>query len=166
MPGKRRTRNGRRGNDPKNASQQRQSAGSRDGNSTPHANTGSSQQSRKGAGAGAKSGSNNVSRSTDNNGQNGSTAQGQTTTTSLPSSEEQYTPTAGFNYDAVDAALKQGYDLRAPLYKPEPNVAQPARPETPWGLKPGSMANGKDFWLDLRKQVAALQQTGGTSQGG
>ncbi|KAL2444554.1 hypothetical protein ABEF95_017051 [Exophiala dermatitidis] len=161
MPGNRRTRNGRRGNDSKNASQQRQSAGSRDG--TPHAN--SSQQSRKGAGA--KSGSNaSLSRSTDNNGQNGSAAAGQPTGNIVPSSEEQYTPTAGFNYDAVDAALKQGYDLRAPLYKPEPNVAQTTKPETPWGLKPGSMANGKDFWLDLRKQVAALQQSGGTSQGG
>lgn len=30
----------------------------------------------------------------------------------------------------------------------------------------GAMTNGKDFWLDLRKQVFALQQSGGTSQGG
>jgi len=33
-------------------------------------------------------------------------------------------------------------------------------------LLAGAMANGKDFWLELRKQVTALQQTGGTSQGG
>ncbi|EXJ78217.1 hypothetical protein A1O3_09378 [Capronia epimyces CBS 606.96] len=78
---------------------------------------------------------------------------------------EQHVATAGFNSDAVEAILQQGYDAKAPLYKPETKT-QTAKPESPWGLKPGAMANGKDFWLDLRKQVAALQQTGGTSQGG
>jgi len=61
--------------------------------------------------------------------------------------------------------LKQGYEAKAPLYKPE-TKSQTAAPQSPWGVKPGAMANGKDFWLDLRRQVAGLQQTGGVSQGG
>merc|ERR1711939_1263270 len=44
--------------------------------------------------------------------------------------------------------------------------SQSTKTESPWGVKPGAMASGKDFWIDLRKQVAALQQSGGTSRGG
>jgi len=72
---------------------------------------------------------------------------------------------AGFNRGAVEVMLKQGYDSKAPLYKPEAK-SQITKAESPWGVKPGTMANGKDFFLELRKQVTALQQSGGTSQGG
>ncbi|KAJ9615567.1 hypothetical protein H2200_001642 [Cladophialophora chaetospira] len=153
---KRKPRSGRRGNDTRGvnsnsaSNQQRQStsasAASRDG-SNP------SQNKRAGKGT------SNLTKSTDNV-QNGSTP----TTPSLPPPDD-HVSIAGFNAAAVDATLKKGYDAKAPLYKaeakPQPPVAQ-----SPWGAKPGAMASGKDFWLDLRRQVAALQQTGGVSQGG
>ncbi|EXJ88433.1 hypothetical protein A1O1_05363 [Capronia coronata CBS 617.96] len=144
MPGHR-NRNGRRGNDPRGTNPQRQSTGPRAG--TPNAS-----QARRGAKAGS-----NMNRSIDSV-HNGSARQA----TPPP---EQHVAMAGFNSDAVEAVLRQGLDTKAPVYKPE-TTPQTTKPESPWGLKPGAMANGKDFWLDLRKQVAALQQTGGTSQGG
>ncbi|GAB1215671.1 hypothetical protein ATERTT37_004863 [Aspergillus terreus] len=35
----------------------------------------------------------------------------------------------------------------------------------PWGSKPNNMANGKDFFLELRKQVTALRQGGNVAGG-
>ncbi|KIX01664.1 uncharacterized protein Z518_09390 [Rhinocladiella mackenziei CBS 650.93] len=145
MPGHR-TRNGRRGNDPRGANQQRQSAGSRDA-------AFNAPQGRRGGKA-----SSNISKSTDNI-QNGPATQ-----TSLPLADD-HGPMPGFNSDAVEAMLKQGYEAKAPLYKPDAK-SQGAKSESPWGMKPGAMASGKDFWLDLRKQVTALQQSGGIGQGG
>ncbi|KAK4938615.1 hypothetical protein LTR10_020966 [Elasticomyces elasticus] len=139
-------RNGRRGNDSKGASQQRQPGGLRDG--TPNSN-----QSKRGG----KS-SSNVNRSADN------TSNGPSSQTSVPPPDD-HVPIAGFNAEAVEAMLKQGYATKAPLYKQD-SKPQTAKSDGPWGAKPGAMANGKDFWLDLRKQVAALQQSGGTSRGG
>jgi len=101
---------------------------------------------------------------------------------SLP--HDDHVPMNGFNVAEVDALLKKGYDARAPLYKPDSLKPQPASTGSPWGAKreyntthlkadiitntgqAGAMASGKDFWLELRKQITALQQTGGTSQGG
>jgi len=89
--------------------------------------------------------------------QNGPTMQ------SVLSPSDGYVPAAGL--EAVEAMLKQGCDAKAVPYKPE-TKPQTAKADTPWGVKPGAMSNGKDFWSDLRKQVTALQQSGGTSQGG
>ncbi|OAL25207.1 hypothetical protein AYO22_05084 [Fonsecaea multimorphosa] len=100
-----------------------------------------------------------MSRSSDNI-QNGPT----TTPTTLPPPDD-HVPIAGFNADVVEATLKRGYEVKAPLYKLD-TKSQAATPASPWGAKPGAMASGKDFWLDLRRQVGALQQTGGISQGG
>ena len=94
---------------------------------------------------------------------------------------------AGVNMDEIEAMLQAGYDAKAPTYKPDLK-AQTSKSESPWGVKreinlpsPSApknnqytdkhhtasfMGNGKDFWLELRKQVYALQQSGGTSQGG
>lgn len=155
------TRNGRRGND-SSANQHRSTtstASSRD--ATPGAT-----QSRRGG----KS-TQGLNRSTDT-----------ASPASLPGQDE-HVPHVGFNAAAVDAVLKQGFDAKAPLFKPE-SKPQPTKSESPWGLKgksllsvcssrqfidndlAGAMASGRDFWLDLRKQVFALQQSGGTSQGG
>ncbi|KEF63762.1 uncharacterized protein A1O9_01740 [Exophiala aquamarina CBS 119918] len=142
-----RARNGRRGNDSKSANPNRSTAGSRDG--TPGAG-----QSKRGGKTGP-----GVNRSADTGAQNGPA-----TLSALPSSDE-HVPLAGFNPDAVDAALKQGFESKAPLFKPEAKP-QTTKTESPWGVKAGAMTSGKDFWLDLRKQVFALQQSGGTSQGG
>ncbi|GJP92603.1 PAP2 family protein [Aspergillus niger] len=49
-------------------------------------------------------------------------------------------------------------------YKPQGKDVN-NRASGPWGAKPNQMANGKDFFLELRKQVTALQQ-GGTVAGG
>ncbi|KIW22997.1 hypothetical protein, variant [Cladophialophora immunda] len=115
-------RPGRRGNDPRgaNSNQQRQStsasAASRDGSSHTY-------QSRRGGKAGS-----NLSKSSDNI-QNGPT----TTPTTLPPQDD-HVPLAGFNSDVVEAMLKQGYEARAPLYKPD-TKSQAATPQSPWGVK-------------------------------
>ncbi|ETI26204.1 hypothetical protein G647_02981 [Cladophialophora carrionii CBS 160.54] len=147
-----RNRAGRRGNDSRgaNSNLHRQStsasAVSRDGTNA--------NQNRRGG-----KGPSNLSKSTDNV-RNGPNAPA----TSLPPPDD-HIPMAGFNAGAVEAMLKQGYEPKTSLYKPDAKSQAPS-PSSPWGAKPGSMANGKDFWLDLRRQVAALQQTGGVSQGG
>lgn len=111
-----RARNGRRGNDSKGANQHRSTTGSRDG--TPSAS-----QSRRGGKVAP-----NVNRSTDIAAQNGPATQA-----TLPPQDE-HAPLAGFNADAVDAALKQGFESKAPLFKPEAKP-QITKPEGPWGMK-------------------------------
>lgn len=114
-----RNRTGRRGNDPRGASanqQQRQSAGSRDG--IPIAQ----QQSRRGGKLGST-----MNKSISDNTQNGPLAQ-----PSVPPPDD-HVPIAGFNSDAVAAMLKQGYDAKASLYKPDAKVQ--TKPESPWGAK-------------------------------
>ncbi|KIW17094.1 hypothetical protein PV08_04285 [Exophiala spinifera] len=144
-----RNRGGRRGPESRGPNQQqRPSGGSRDG--TP----GATQGRRGGRGGGST-----LNRSSDGM-QNGSSSH---TAASTPSDD--HVPMTGYNSGAVEAMLKQGYDARAPLYKPEAKTPA-TKPESPWGAKPGAMVGGKDFWLELRKQVAALQQSGGTSRGG
>lgn len=111
-----RARNGRRGHDSKSANQNRSTAGSRDG--TP----GAGQSKRGGKTAPG------VNRSADSGAQNGPATQ-----SALPSQDE-HVPLAGFNPDAVDAALKQGFESKAPLFKPEAKP-QTTKPESPWGVK-------------------------------
>jgi hypothetical protein len=115
-----RARNGRRGNDSKGANQHRSTAGSRDG--TPGAS-----QSRRGGKSAP-----NVNRSTDTAAPNGPATQA-----TLPSQDE-HVPLAGFNPDAADAVLKQGFDSKAPLFKPEAKP-QTTKPEGPWAIKGGSI---------------------------
>lgn len=113
------TRNGRRGNDSKGANQHRSAtstASSRDG--TPGAN-----QSRRGG----KTAS-GLNRSTETAAQNGPASP------ASPAIQDEHIPHAGFNAGAVDAALKQGFDSRAPVFKPEAKP-QPTKSESPWGLK-------------------------------
>lgn len=53
-------------------------------------------------------------------------------TASTPSDD--HLPMTGYNSGAVETTLKQGYDGKAPLYKPE--AKPPAtKPESPWGTK-------------------------------
>ncbi|KAL6236750.1 hypothetical protein BDW75DRAFT_229265 [Aspergillus navahoensis] len=77
-------------------------------------------------------------------------------------SQDQHTPVGGFNAAEAKAALR-----RAPkpyFYKAQGKDAN-NRASGPWGSKPNTMANGKDFFLELRKQVTALRQ-GGSVAGG
>lgn len=114
--GARSPRNARRANDIRPNSQSRQAPAPRDVAT-------SANQSRRGG----KSGASAMSRST-NNSRNGSLSQ------ATPSTYEEPPPVASSNVGSVDAALKQGFDSNAPVYKPEAKP-QPARSESPWGTK-------------------------------
>ncbi|EXJ56778.1 hypothetical protein A1O7_07122 [Cladophialophora yegresii CBS 114405] len=135
-----RNRAGRRGTD------------SRGANSNPHRqSTSASAVSRDGANAtqnrrGGR-GSSNLSKSTDNV-QNGPTAPA----ASLPPPDD-HVPMAGFNAGAVEALLKQGYEPKTSLYKPEAKSQTPS-PSSPWGAKreytgypPAMMANAVVSWI-------------------
>jgi hypothetical protein len=110
-----RNRAGRRGN----SNQQRQStsasAASRDGTNT----------SRRGGKAGSslnKSSdvSSNVSKST----------------ATAPPPQDDYVPMIGFNADAVKEILKNGFDGKATLYKPDTKAQTVTQnPQSPWGAK-------------------------------
>ncbi|KAE8147725.1 hypothetical protein BDV25DRAFT_159704 [Aspergillus avenaceus] len=71
--------------------------------------------------------------------------------------QDQHVPVRGFNAAEAKAALKK--DPREPkpfFYKP--NGKDVNRSGGPWGSKPNNMASGKDFFLELRKQVTSLRQ--------
>ncbi|PYH48818.1 uncharacterized protein BP01DRAFT_353117 [Aspergillus saccharolyticus JOP 1030-1] len=78
----------------------------------------------------------------------------------LPSGprQEQHVPVRGFNATESKTALKRGPGEPRPFfYKPQGKDTN-NRAGGPWGAKPNQMANGKDFFLELRKQVTALRQ--------
>ncbi|GLI79098.1 hypothetical protein PoHVEF18_007423 [Penicillium ochrochloron] len=55
--------------------------------------------------------------------------------------------------------LKKGpHEPKALLYKPAGKDSNNQRSGGPWGSKSNTMANGKDFFIELRKQVASLQR--------
>jgi len=79
---------------------------------------------------------------------------------------EQHKPVRGFNTVESKGALKRGpNDPKPALYKPIGKEVNNNRTSGPWASKPNTMANGKDFFIELRKQVSLLQQ-GGTVPGG
>ncbi|THD00371.1 hypothetical protein EYZ11_000098 [Aspergillus tanneri] len=76
--------------------------------------------------------------------------------------QEPHVPVRGFNAAEAKGALR-----RAPkpfFYKTGGKDAN-NRPSGPWGSKPNAMANGKDFFLELRKQVTTLKQDGNIAGG-
>ncbi|KAJ5191415.1 uncharacterized protein N7498_010400 [Penicillium cinerascens] len=75
-------------------------------------------------------------------------------------SQEQHVPVRGFNASEARNLLKRGSgEPKATPYKPA-GKDNNQRSGGPWGSKLNTMANGKDFFLELRKQVASLQRTG------
>ncbi|OAX81362.1 hypothetical protein ACJ72_04293 [Emergomyces africanus] len=85
--------------------------------------------------------------------------------------QEQHIPVKSFNAAESKGALKQGFQSagsRAPfVYKPTGKEANNSRTASgPWGSRPNCMVNGKDFFLELRKQVSALRQGGNNAAGG
>ncbi|KAE8382698.1 hypothetical protein BDV26DRAFT_253000 [Aspergillus bertholletiae] len=70
--------------------------------------------------------------------------------------QEQHVPVGGFN-----AAEAKGVLRRNPR-EPKPSPYKPGGKDTnrsgPWGSKSNTMANGKDFFLELRKQITTLRQ--------
>ncbi|RMZ92355.1 hypothetical protein DV736_g449, partial [Chaetothyriales sp. CBS 134916] len=132
--------------DPKS---QKSSAGSRDG-------TAGTQHSRR-AGKGTLS----LGRQPDVV-HSGPTAPPQLQPRARPLQEDK--PLNGFDSAEVIAMLKAGVDLKAPLYKPDARAGAPKGSR--WAAKPGAMANGKDFWLELQRQTAALLAHQGERRGG
>ncbi|MCJ1291379.1 hypothetical protein MMC34_002922 [Xylographa carneopallida] len=71
---------------------------------------------------------------------------------------------AGFNAKDTREFLKRAFtsirseDSKVLRYKAPPGPAS-TKTGGPWALKPNTMGSGKDFFLELRKQVSALQQT-------
>jgi hypothetical protein len=99
------------------------------------------------------------------------TSNGQTSPQVAPAQEESSSssiPT--FNIDEVRKMLADGVDPNAEVYRPPKSDTKPAGPSGPWAPKgenrqpllwasftnksTGSqMANGKDFFVELRKQI-------------
>ncbi|KAF2142034.1 uncharacterized protein K452DRAFT_318353 [Aplosporella prunicola CBS 121167] len=77
--------------------------------------------------------------------------------------QEEHIPVKGFNSKEAKYTLKKWYqdankvgsgDGKSVLYKPQGDVTM--RSGGVWGSKPNTMANGQDFWVQLRKQVSAF----------
>ncbi|KAL1992383.1 hypothetical protein VTN49DRAFT_4415 [Thermomyces lanuginosus] len=83
--------------------------------------------------------------------------------------QEQHVPVRGFNAAEAKNALRNGPTQSTPVrYQPSgppPRDGTANRASGPWAAKPNTMANGRDFFLELRKQVTALQN-GGNVPGG
>ncbi|KAJ5238730.1 hypothetical protein N7468_003349 [Penicillium chermesinum] len=79
------------------------------------------------------------------------------------SSQAQHVPVRGFNATEAKNILKR--EPKAVIYKPTGKDANNQRSGSPWGSKANTMVNGKDFFVELRKQVASLQR-GGPPVGG
>ncbi|KAH8700781.1 hypothetical protein BGW36DRAFT_374950 [Talaromyces proteolyticus] len=83
--------------------------------------------------------------------------------------QEQHIPVNEFNAAECKTALERVPTQPAPIkYRPSGLPAKDVatnRASGPWGVKPNSMASGKDFFLELRKQVGALQNGSSISGG-
>ncbi|KAF2089240.1 hypothetical protein K490DRAFT_63377 [Saccharata proteae CBS 121410] len=75
--------------------------------------------------------------------------------------QEAHTPVRGFNAKETKEFLKSRYQAAqfatttSTLHKVQGDLGQ--RNSGPWGSKPNAMANGQDFWVQLRKQVSNLE---------
>ncbi|KAI4187911.1 MAG: hypothetical protein LQ348_004003 [Seirophora lacunosa] len=81
--------------------------------------------------------------------------------------QEQHVSVNGFNAQDARNVLRNGLSehKKAVNYKPS-GQAQGTRSGSPWASKPNTMGNGKDFFLELRKQLTAIQQHGSERAGG
>lgn len=167
-------RGGRRGNADQQGGLQRQNTGPRDGNTTP-------QQSRRGGvGRGLPQAKH------PENSPNGPPVTNRTESkrpdTAAGVAQEEHIPVNDFNAQELRAGLKKASEVKPAVYKAVEKAAPPVRSGSPWASKrmygyskhlmhrltrPANMtAGGRDFFVELRKQVAALQQGGGTTLGG
>ncbi|WEW58831.1 hypothetical protein PRK78_004299 [Emydomyces testavorans] len=91
--------------------------------------------------------------------------------------QEPHIPVRGFNTAESKDALKKVISQRTifingrieesqPVaYKSNGKDANNVRSSGPWASKPNTMVNGKDFFLELRKQISGLQQSGNVAGG-
>ncbi|KAH8423617.1 uncharacterized protein LDX57_001377 [Aspergillus melleus] len=77
-------------------------------------------------------------------------------------SQDQHVPVRGFNAAEAKGALRRA---PRPYFYKTPGKDANNRSGGPWGSKPNAMANGKDFFLELRKQVTTLKQGGNVAGG-
>ncbi|KAM0799268.1 hypothetical protein BDR22DRAFT_326717 [Usnea florida] len=81
-----------------------------------------------------------------------------------PVSSEGSPPALPFNSQEVRDCLKNAFkslspeEVKASRY--QPGGANNTRSGGAWASNPKNMSNGKDFYVELRKQVTALQQSG------
>ncbi|PLB46019.1 hypothetical protein P170DRAFT_439708 [Aspergillus steynii IBT 23096] len=80
-------------------------------------------------------------------------------------SQDQHVPVRGFNAAEAKGALRRGPGAPRPFFYKTPGKDANNRSGGPWGSKPNSMASGKDFFLELRKQVTTLKQGGNVAGG-
>ncbi|OOQ83904.1 hypothetical protein PEBR_32848 [Penicillium brasilianum] len=99
----------------------------------------------------------------DKSGGQGGPRGGNSSWSSSSPAQDQHVPVRGFNAAEVKNVLKK--EPKAPFYKPAGKDTNNQRSGGPWGSKSNTMANGKDFFIELRKQVASLQR-GGPPVGG
>src|SRR2546423_2395930 len=161
-------RGGRKGNNDQQGGLQRSNTGPREGNTAP-------QQGRRG-GAGRSQNQTKLADNTVNGpaATNRNEANRSDTTAALP--QEDHIPVNDFNAQEVRAALKNHSEIKPAVYKAAEKPAPAARSGSPWASKrtyhyshvrrmcltsvANMTAGGKDFFVELRKQVAALQQSG------
>ncbi|KAJ6130156.1 hypothetical protein N7512_002936 [Penicillium capsulatum] len=75
--------------------------------------------------------------------------------------QEPHVPVRGFNAGEAKNILKKGPgDSKASFYKPTGKDTNNQRSGAPWGSKSNTMAGGKDFFVELRKQITTLQRSG------
>ena len=77
--------------------------------------------------------------------------------------QEEHIPVNGFNAEEIRAGMKMFYEVEPMIYKPAKKSAPTASLEPSWATEPNMTSDGKDFFLELRKQITALE---GTPQGG
>jgi len=84
--------------------------------------------------------------------------------------EEQHVSVRGFNGRETRDALRKGFqdainaaDSKPVVYKVSGGESNSARTTGPWVPKSKTMANGQDFFVQLRKGMASLQQGAGTN---
>ncbi|KAJ5958980.1 uncharacterized protein N7479_006130 [Penicillium vulpinum] len=75
--------------------------------------------------------------------------------------QEPHVPVRGFNSTEVKNVMKPGPDeMNSTTPYKSHSKDGPTQRSTAWGPKAQNMANGKDFFLELRKQIASLQRSG------
>ncbi|KAJ5665372.1 uncharacterized protein N7477_007820 [Penicillium maclennaniae] len=96
-----------------------------------------------------------------NNGNRGGPRNDNTSPAASGPAQDQHVPVRGFNAAEAKSLLKRGpEESKATFYKPAGKDNNQRSGGSPWGSKQNTMANGKDFFLELRKQIASLQRTG------
>ncbi|MCJ1225590.1 hypothetical protein MMC12_002239 [Toensbergia leucococca] len=79
---------------------------------------------------------------------------------------EQHISVRGFNAQETRDVLKKAFvsvsseDGKSLSYRATGGPTNYAKSGGPWASKPNTMGNGKDFFLELRKQLSTLQQSG------